>query len=92
MPPKQRSASKAHSKAKSSSNRGGKSESSDERTPPSPEQLHVPEEGRRRERKVKWSPVFKKIGYVSLIFLVPAILNYAALNQESRMLLPKGSQ
>ena len=49
-------------------------------------------EGGRGRRKggVSWSPVFKRIGVFLLIFLVPALLNYAALNQETRMLVPSG--
>lgn len=87
MPPKQRSASgsKTHSKAKQSSS----SSHAGEKEPSSSEHAQVTAEERRR-KKVKWSPVFKRIGYVALIFLVPSILNYAALNQESRMLVPKG--
>ena len=47
---------------------------------------------RRRQRSggVKWFPVFKRFFYVSLIVLVPMILNYAALNHELRVLPPQG--
>lgn len=88
MPPKQRAASsgsvrKTHSKTKSTSNRTNEEEL------PSSEHAQVTTEERRR-KKVKWSPVFKRLGYVFLIFLIPSILNYAALNQESRMLVPEG--
>ena len=85
MPPKKRSTASSKAQIKSTS-------SSDVKTPPASEQTpqEEQEERRRRGSKVKWSPVFKKIGYVSLIFIIPAILNYAALNQEARMLVPKG--
>jgi hypothetical protein len=88
MPPKKRSttSSKAQTKSKSSSG---------EKIPPTsehPAHEQDQEERRRRGSKVKWSPVFKRIGYISLIFIIPAILNYAALNQETRMLVPKGTQ
>lgn len=81
MPPKKRS---------SASSKKSTSSSSGEKTPPTSEQT-AQEGERRRGSKVKWSPVFKKICYVSLIFIIPAILNYAALNQETRMLVPKGT-
>lgn len=88
MPPKKRSTSNSKSQTKPKS-------SSDEKTPSTSEQTAQgeQEEGERRRRgsKVKWSPVFKRIGYISLIFIIPAILNYAALNQEARMLVPKGT-
>ena len=89
MPPKKRSTASNKAQAKSTS-----SSSSNEKTPPASEQTEQPEEERRRRRqgsKAKWSPVFKRIGYFSLIFIIPAILNYAALNQEARMLVPKGT-
>ena len=46
---------------------------------------------RKRSGGVKWFPVFKRLFYVSLLVLVPMILNYAALNQEARVLPPQGS-
>ena len=44
----------------------------------------------RRIDGVKWFPVVKRLFYVSLLILVPMILNYAALNHEMRVLPPKG--
>ena len=93
MPPKQRTAaSKSHGKqAKTSSGSNGHPENPADKAPPSSGSRQPEDSARRRRRsKVKWSPVFKKMGYVALIFLVPSILNYAALKQESRMLVPKG--
>ena len=46
---------------------------------------------RPRESKVKWSPVFKRLGYFALILAIPAFLNYAVLNQELKALVPKGN-
>lgn len=34
--------------------------------------------------------LLKTLGYFSLIFVIPAIINYAALNQEARALIPDG--
>ena len=45
---------------------------------------------RRPSDGVRWFPVVKRIFYVSLLVLVPMILNYAALNHEMRVLPPKG--
>lgn len=45
---------------------------------------------RRKRGEVSWTPVFKRIGIFFLIILIPALVNYAALNQEARMLLPDG--
>jgi pimeloyl-ACP methyl ester carboxylesterase len=45
----------------------------------------------RRIDGVKWFPVVKRLFYVSLLILVPMILNYAALNHEMRVLPPKGA-
>ena len=44
----------------------------------------------RRSDGVRWFPVVKRLFYVSLLVLVPMILNYAALNHELRVLPPKG--
>ena len=44
----------------------------------------------RKRRGVEWFPVFKKLFYVSLLVLVPMLLNYAALQHELRVLIPKG--
>ena len=44
----------------------------------------------RQSDGVKWFPVVKRFFYVSLLILVPMILNYAALNHELRVLPPKG--
>ena len=51
-----------------------------------------PEEAQQREKKkktVKWSPVFRRMGLFALMLLVPAFLNYAALSQETRVLIAK---
>ena len=45
---------------------------------------------RRPSDGVRWFPVIKRIFYVSLLVLVPMILNYAALNHELRVLPPSG--
>ena len=45
---------------------------------------------RKRSGGVRWFPVVKRLFYVSLLVLVPMILNYAALNHELRVLPPKG--
>ncbi len=34
--------------------------------------------------------LLKKFGYFSLIIIVPCVLNYAALSQEAKVLVPKG--
>ena len=44
----------------------------------------------RKQRGVEWLPVFKKLFYVSLLVLVPMLLNYAALQHEHRVLIPEG--
>ena len=45
---------------------------------------------RKRKDGVKWFPVLKRLFYVSLLVLVPMLLNYAALNHELRVLVPQG--
>ena len=45
---------------------------------------------RKRSNGVKWFPVVKSLFYVSLLVLVPMILNYAALSHELRVLPPQG--
>ena len=87
MPPKHRS------KAQSSKDQSASTskESSDDEHSKSAHAME--EELRRRQKKkkeVKWSPVFKRMGYFALLFIVPAILNYAALNQERGVLIPQG--
>lgn len=42
------------------------------------------------KKEGKCRALLRKIGYFSLIFIIPAILNYAALSQESRALVPNG--
>ena len=44
----------------------------------------------KKKKTVKWSPVFRRLGYFALIILIPTLLNYAALKQETRALLAKG--
>ena len=46
---------------------------------------------RKRKDGVKWFPVLKRLFYVSLLVLVPMLLNYAALNHELRVLVPQGA-
>ena len=75
--------------------RGGKEESNKQATPKDGEKrsghaFAPPGEPQRREKKVKWSPVFRRMGYIALILIVPALLNYAALSQEARVLVAKG--
>ncbi len=48
------------------------------------------EEKKRKKKGVSWRPVCKTIGYFGLAFLIPTLLNYAVINQESRMLVPEG--
>jgi hypothetical protein len=48
------------------------------------------QQGRREKGGVSWSPVFKRIGVFFLVISIPALVNYAALNQEARMLVPTG--
>lgn len=45
---------------------------------------------RKRKDGVKWFPVFKRLFFISLLVLVPMLLNYAALNHELRVLVPQG--
>ena len=47
---------------------------------------------RKRKDGVKWFPVFKRLFFISLLVLVPMLLNYAALNHELRVLVPQGVQ
>lgn len=44
----------------------------------------------RRKGGVSWAPLCKRLAFFLLIILIPSILNYAVLNQESRMLVPTG--
>lgn len=48
-------------------------------------------EQRRGKSGVSWTPVFKRIGIFIFVLSIPTLLNYAALNQETRMLLPSGN-
>lgn len=45
---------------------------------------------KKKKTGVSWRPVCKTMGYFGLAFLIPTLLNYAVLNQESRMLVPEG--
>ena len=55
------------------------------------ERMHFqPSKYPKRKGGVKWFPVLKRLFYVSLLVLVPMILNYAVLNHESRVLIPQG--
>ena len=56
------------------------------------QKLTLPDEQlvEKKKRKVKWSPVFRRMGYFALIILIPTVLNYAALKQETRALVAKG--
>lgn len=49
-----------------------------------------PTRQRKRSGGVKWLPVFKRLFYISLLVIVPMILNYASLNHEARVLPPQG--
>lgn len=66
--------------------------------PPAPAQrqkLSLPDElvnEKKKKSKVKWSPVFRRLGYFALIIFIPTVLNYAALKQETRALVDKGGQ
>ena len=51
-----------------------------------------PTRRRRGSGGVKWFPVFKRLFYISLLVLVPMILNYAALNHELRVLPLQGKR
>ena len=48
----------------------------------------------RADKKKKKSggcvSLLKTIGYFSLIIIIPTVLNYAALNQEAKALIPEG--
>lgn len=90
MPPRQRPSSKAQAK-KSDSGRN-QQEQGDTGNRTEGAGLGGPEGGQQRARRggVSWSPVFKRIGVFLLIILIPTLVNYAALNQEARMLVPEG--
>ncbi len=47
---------------------------------------------RQQKRGGRCSSLLKKFGYFSLIIIVPTVLNYAALNQEAKALVPEGQQ
>lgn len=87
MPPKQRGKSqskKESSKAKDTDSTEAKSRDTLD------EALQRRQKERKEKREVKWTPVFKRIGYFSLVFIIPAVLNYGALNQERGALIPQG--
>ena len=85
MPPKQRQAA-GKPKAKASS--AGKEESKENKKASEGE---GGAEQRKGKSGVSWTPVFKRIGIFIFVLSIPALLNYAALNQETRMLLPSGN-
>lgn len=90
MPTRQRAGSKPKAKAASSSTQGeGQDGDPLDGEGPSAEA----EGGQQRVKKkgVSWTPVFKRIGFFFLLFLIPGLLNYAVLNQEARMLIPAGT-
>jgi len=45
---------------------------------------------KKKKKKGSWWTVLKTIGYFFFAILISTFLNYAVLNQESRMLLPEG--
>ena len=87
MPPKQRqSRSKEQQQQEKGKRGGGEGRGGGGKEPSSQPQ----DQQKRKKDGVSWMPVFKRLGAFLLVFLIPALLNYAALNQEARMLLPKG--
>ncbi len=44
----------------------------------------------QQKRGGRCSSLLKKCGYFSLIIIVPTVLNYAALSQEAKALVPEG--
>lgn len=89
MPQRQRASSKSKAKAT-----GSKQEDDSPAARAGGEEANSEEQQQQQQRArrggVSWSPVFKRIGFFMLLFLIPALLNYAALNQEMRMLVPNG--
>ena len=90
MPAKQRAGSKPKAKVASSSTRGERQDDG----PVESERSNTEAGGgqqRVKKKGVSWTPVFKRIGFFLLLFLIPGLLNYAVLNQEARMLIPEGT-
>lgn len=46
--------------------------------------------GTQKKRGGRCSSLLKKLGYFSLIIIIPTVLNYAALSQEAKALVPGG--
>lgn len=94
MPPRQRPTGKAKPKDKAAGSKKEDDRKEDDSPAgseePSSEQQQQQQQQRTRKGGVSWAPVFKRIGFFMLIILIPALLNYAALNQETRMLVPNG--
>ena len=90
MPARQRATSKPKAKA-GKKEEGGEGEGKEEQSQEGHRELHQEQQRPARRGGVSWSPVFKRIGFFLLIICIPALLNYAALNQEMRMLLPNGT-
>ncbi len=86
MPPRQRS-------SKASSGKPDAKKSTDDGKEPTTAHARssIPPPPPTRERGVRWSPVFKRIGVFVLILAIPAFLNYVAVNQEARVLMPQGN-
>ena len=77
--------------------RGSKEEGKKQATPKDEERrsghaFAPPGRPKQQEKKVKWSPVFRNMGFIALLLIVPALLNYAALSQETRVLAAKGGE
>ena len=93
MPPRERSV-KGRPKGGSSKQEDGNEKSED---PPSAREREAeapPQERRRsrpRRKGPEWTPVFRKLGIGCVLFLIPLVLNYAALNQEHKAFLSQGN-
>ena len=97
MPPRKRAVKDGGSPKDSSEGNNSPAGSGEETREPSAhaqdgaERMHFqPSKYPKRKGGVKWFPVLKRLFYVSLLVLVPMILNYAVLNHESRVLIPQG--
>lgn len=83
MPPKQR---QGKGKATKKPEPTDKPAETSERS----EQPTVPEVPGIKKKGGRCSSLLKRCAYFSLIIIVPTVLNYAALNQEAKALLPEG--
>ena len=55
--------------------------------PPAPDQSRV---DKKKKKSGGCVSLLKTAGYFSLIIIIPTVLNYAALNQETKALIPEG--